>query len=202
MSLSRRMLGAVALLSASLIVTGCSLTPPIAPHPALDRAERAATLTRRLTFEPGDETTASDASPRTLIAVMRLAPQELRVVLTTPYGQRLTTLVRDASGSRFEQGDAPREEALPFPPDWLATRLEWSLWPRAALEEAFAGSDWRLDERDGHRLITYRGTRIARITPPPSGRDASREVVLDDFQGDYRLRITPLDATPDHETVP
>ena len=47
MSLPRRMLGAVALLSASLIVTGCSLTPPIAPHPALDRAERAATLTRR-----------------------------------------------------------------------------------------------------------------------------------------------------------
>lgn len=197
MRLPRRMLGAIMLLSGMLALTGCSLTPPIAPHPALDRAERSTTLVRRLTFEPDD-----DAAPRTLIAVMRLTPQELRVVLTTPYGQRLTTLVRDASGSRFEQGDAPREEALPFPPDWLATRLEWSLWPRAALEDAFEGSDWHLDERGGHRLITYRDTRIARITPPPSGRDASREVVLDDFQGDYRLRITPLDATPDRETAP
>ncbi|MCI0510239.1 uncharacterized protein DUF3261 [Chromohalobacter marismortui] len=180
-----------------MLLGGCSLVPPIAPHPALDHAARSATLTRRLTFIPND----AEADTQTLIAVLRLAPDELRVVLTTPYGQRLTTLVRDASGSRFEQGDAPRRDALPFPPDWLATRLEWSLWPRAALEDAFADSEWTLDEDRQRRLITYRGEPVARIAPPPAQRDmnGAATVVLEDFQGDYRLRIAPLDSSTDHE---
>lgn len=180
-----------------MLLGGCSLAPPIAPHPALDQAERSETLTRRLTFIPDDK----DADTQTLIAVLRLAPDELRVVLTTPYGQRLTTLVRDASGSRFEQGDAPREDVLPFPPGWLATRLEWSLWPRASLEKAFADSDWTLGEDHRERLIAYRGERVARITPPPAQRNMHEDgdVLLEDFQGDYRLRIAPLDSSTDHE---
>ncbi|MDV6317786.1 DUF3261 domain-containing protein [Chromohalobacter sp. HP20-39] len=195
MSLSRFPLALV--LCGLLLLGGCSLAPPIAPHPALDQAERTETLTRRLTFVPND----AEADSRTLIAVLRLAPDELRVVLTTPYGQRLTTLVRDASGSRFEQGDAPRKDVLPFPPGWLATRLEWALWPRASLETAFADSAWTLDENRQRRLIAYHGERIARIAPPPAQRDmnSDSEILLEDFQGGYRLRITPLDASTENE---
>nr|WP_286009739.1 DUF3261 domain-containing protein [Salinicola sp. S1-1-2] len=169
-----------------LAVSACSLTPPVSPSPPLAAAATNETLRARLAFTPDDGET------RTLMAVIRITPAALRAVLVTPYGQRLTTLVRDAEGARFEAGDAPGEPPLPIPPAWLASRLEWSLWPLPTLTEAFAGSAWDVSEDRHAREITYHARLAARITPPPDPRHR-QPLTLDDRQGGYRLTITPLE---------
>lgn len=166
-------------------LSACSLSPPVSPTPPLAAATTTDTLKSQLTFEP------KEGEERTLIAFIRITPDQLRAVLVTPYGQRLTTLVRDADGARFEAGDAPGESPLPIPPQWLASRLEWSLWPLGALHDAFAGSAWQATESPISRDIIYRGELAARITPAPD-RDHPQTLTLDDRQGDYRLTISPL----------
>ena len=177
---------------AIISLTACSLTPPTSPPPPLAVATTADTRKSRLTFQP------DDGASRTLIAFIRIDPDRLRAVLVTPYGQRLTTLVRDADGARFEAGDAPGESPLPIPPAWLASRLEWSLWPLDALRDAFDGSVWQVADSSTHRDILYRGKLAARITPVPD-RDHARTLTLDDRQGDYRLTIDPMRARDDGE---
>ncbi|WP_048306839.1 DUF3261 domain-containing protein [Halomonas sp. PR-M31] len=130
--------------------------------------------------------------------MIRLEEGKLRVVFLTPYGQRLTTLVHDEEGSRFEEGDVPEKmvkEAFPASPEWLASRLEWSLWPAVALEEAFIDSPWSMSIAGDAREIRRYDTLIARITPAMT--DASREetVILEDRQGQFRLRIEPLEES-------
>ncbi|WP_106418489.1 DUF3261 domain-containing protein [Salinicola tamaricis] len=182
---------ALVLLSALLLgLSACSLSPPVSPSPPLAAAVTPETLASRLTFTP------EEGESRTLIAFIRITPEALRAVLVTPYGQRLTTLVRDAQGARFEAGDAPGEPPLPIPPAWLASRLEWSLWPRAALEHAFSGSAWQVAEHDDQRDIRYHGRLAASITPRPDPAHP-QTLTLDDRQGDYRLTITPLDQEGD-----
>lgn len=166
-------------------LTACSLSPPVSPTPPLAAATTTDTLKSQLTFEP------QDGEQRTLIAFIRITPEQLRAVLVTPYGQRLTTLVRDANGARFEAGDAPGESPLPIPPQWLASRLEWSLWPLDALQASFADSAWQVTESATSRDIDYHGELAARITPAPD-RARPQTLVLDDRQGDYRLTISPL----------
>lgn len=171
-------------------LSACSLSPPVSPTPPLAAATTTDTLKSRLTFEP------DGGEARTLIAFIRIDPDRLRAVLVTPYGQRLTTLVRDAEGARFETGDAPGEPQLPMPPQWLASRLEWSLWPIDALQDAFAGSAWRVVDSATSRDISYRGSLVARITPAPD-RDRSETLMLDDRQGHYRLTIAPMQENDD-----
>ncbi|WP_227369951.1 DUF3261 domain-containing protein [Halomonas sp. M20] len=183
----------VMLLAALLaLLNGCSLLPSTAPSPRFASLPLTDTLKRRLTFTPEEEPDKA----RTLIGLIRLEERELRVVFLTPYGQRLTTLVHDAEDSRFEEGDVPEKmvkDAFPASPAWLASRLEWSLWPVNALEEVFIDSPWTVSITGGVREIRRHGTLIARITPAMT--DASREetVILDDRQGRYRLRIEPLE---------
>ncbi|WP_303856178.1 DUF3261 domain-containing protein [Salinicola salarius] len=177
---------------AIISLTACSLTPPVSPTPPLAAATTTDTLKSRLTFQP------DEGESRTLIAFIQIDPDRLRAVLVTPYGQRLTTLVRDADGARFEAGDAPGESPLPIPPAWLASRLEWSLWPLDALRDAFDGSVWQVADSSTHRDILYRGKLAARITPVPD-RDHARTLTLDDRQGDYRLTIDPMRARDDGE---
>nr|WP_299242089.1 DUF3261 domain-containing protein [uncultured Halomonas sp.] len=182
----------VMLLMLLTLLNGCSLLPSTAPSPRFENLPLADTLKRRLTFIPEE---APDKA-RTLIGLIRLEKGELRVVFLTPYGQRLTTLIHDAEGSRFEEGDVPEKmvkEAFPVSPAWLASRLEWSLWPAKALEEAFIDSPWSVSIAGKAREIRRHDTLIARITPAMT--DASREetVILEDCQGRYRLRIEPLE---------
>lgn len=181
----------VALLLA--LLGGCSLTPPLPPAPSQPALAEPTTLKRQLTFESAE----SSDSP-TLIALIRLDGTALRVALLTPYGQRLVTLVDDAGGSRYVVGDVPLaeiEQRLP-PAAWLAARLQWCLWPAAALREAFAGTPWRLTLSERSREIRYRGQLIARISPADTRAGRAGPVLLDDRQGRYRLRITPLKDSP------
>ncbi|MCG7600175.1 DUF3261 domain-containing protein [Halomonas sp. McH1-25] len=182
----------VAIGLATLSLAGCSLTPSVSPAPAFQSVAATDTLKRRLTFMPDDES----RPPQTLIGLIRIADHELRAVLLTSYGQRLVTLVNDAEGSRYLAGDVPQatmEERLPVPADWLASRLQWSLWPVAALRDAFAGSAWTIEVEDGSRIIRQHGKVVARITPATASAERRQDVLLDDRQGRYRLRISPLE---------
>ncbi|SHF21539.1 Protein of unknown function [Modicisalibacter ilicicola DSM 19980] len=175
------------------LASGCAWLPSTAPSPRLDSLPLTDTLERRLTFVPDD----APQRTRKLIALIRLDDEQLRAVFLTPYGQRLATLVHDAEGSRFEEGDLPRqalEEALPVSPEWLASRLEWSLWPPVALEEAFTGTPWSVDIVEDVRVIRFHGRVMARVTPPATDATRDEAVLLDDRQGKYRLRIAPLEA--------
>ncbi|HET8792053.1 MAG TPA: DUF3261 domain-containing protein, partial [Modicisalibacter sp.] len=172
---------------------GCATRPPPAPSPTFDSVDFNGTLKRRLTFIPYDD----DRSTRELIGLIELNDSRLRAVLLTPFGQRLVTLMHDSEGSRFVPGDVPPkalEEALPISPEWLASRLEWSLWPTQALRDGFAGSEWSVAIADGSRVIRHGGNVVARITPATASADTLGTVLLDDRQGRYRLRISPLDA--------
>ncbi|WP_148253025.1 DUF3261 domain-containing protein [Aidingimonas lacisalsi] len=178
-------------------LSGCSSSPTISPSPDFMAAPVTAdAITRRLTFTPYDDVKAS----RTLIGVIRLDDAQLRAALLTPQGQRLVTLVHDSDISRYEPGDVPRdalEQALPFPPAWLAARLEWSLWPTDALDAAFKGSPWSIQIEDDTRVIRHRGKTISRITPASTSAARRDAVLLDDRQGRYRLHIEPLEeASP------
>lgn len=178
---------------AALSLSGCA-GPSIAPAPRLAHPEAPETLTRRLDFA----STRGDDKRQTLLAVIRLADDRLRVVIATPTGQRLLTLVHDDDGARFTQ----QLIDPPFPAAWLAARLEWGLWPSAALEEAWRGSAWRLVTADadtasarqtrGSRTIYHGDSLIARIDYRADG-----SVLLIDHEGGYRLTISPLgDRTP------
>ncbi|MGQ7244536.1 DUF3261 domain-containing protein [Salinicola sp. V024] len=182
----------VLILALMLLLSACSLTPPVSPTPPLAAATTADTLKSQLTFQP------DDGEARTLIAFIRITPEQLRAVLVTPYGQRLTTLVRDTEGARFEAGDAPGESPLPIPPQWLASRLEWSLWPLEALRRSFAGSAWQVVDSTTARAITYRGELAARITPVPD-REHPTTLTLDDRQGGYQLTIAPMQGDGDRD---
>lgn len=177
------------------ILSGCALAPGGSPSPDFTAAPSTPeTLQRRLTFTPDDENEPS----RTLIGIIRLEERQLRAALLTPQGQRLVTLVHDGQASRFEPGDVSREaleEKIPFPPDWLASRLEWSLWPTGALADAFADSPWSVEETRGDRVIRYRGKLMARITPASTSAGREETVLLDDRAGRYRLRIEPIEAS-------
>jgi len=175
------------------LLGGCSLTPPLPPAPSQPALAKPATLKRQLSVERDDGREA-----QTLIALIRLDGIELRAALLTPYGQRLVTLVQNADGSRYVAGDVPLaevEERLP-PAGWLAARLQWSLWPAAALREAFAGTAWRLTLTEQAREIRHNGQLIARISPADSQAGNREPVLLGARQGQYRLRITPLKDSP------
>ncbi|ANF57054.1 DUF3261 domain-containing protein [Halotalea alkalilenta] len=181
----------LAALLLALLLGGCA-TPQLAPSPSLSHPDAPRTLIRLLSFERGD----ARHPPERLIAVIRLAPEGLRVAVTSPSGQRLMTLIHDDQGARFEDTLAPP----PFPAAWLAQRLEWGLWPSEALTRGFEGSRWRLVEtgraHHGGRRDIYHGSRlIARVDYGFAGtRGDDDHVRLDDREAGYVLNISPLDA--------
>lgn len=163
------------------LLGACATRPAVAPVPALTALPAAGPQTQRLTFEHRGQR-------HELLGVLRHDDASLRLVLLSPQGQRLLTLVRDAQGSRF-MADTAFE--APFSADWLASRLSWSLWSAPALEEAFRDSDWRLHEASGVRTIRYRNRPIARITGNAECR------IIDDIEGGYRLHIAPVNVSND-----
>lgn len=184
--LPRRLWPAALLLMLTLLA-GCS-APAMAPQAAPGWQGEAQTLKRKLTITPFDETRPE----QTLLAVIRLSGDGLRVVIATPTGQRLFTLVRDDQGARYTQSimDKP-----PFPAQWFAQRLEWSLRPESALREAFQGSAWQVqDQRFEHgrvRKILDGDTLVARIDTIDHPLEQAHDV-LTDFQIGYRMVITPF----------
>ncbi|MCE8034128.1 DUF3261 domain-containing protein [Billgrantia tianxiuensis] len=171
-----------ALLAAALaLLVGCAGQPVDAPLPKPAALSDLGTRMQRLTFEHQDQR-------HELIGVLRHDEQSLRLALLSPQGQRLLTLEHDEHGARFV-ADTSFDPA--FSAEWLASRLAWSLWPSASLTQAFEGSDWSLAEDREERTVRYRGRDIAHITGSAECR------IIDDFEGDYRLYIAPLDDATD-----
>ncbi|WP_438766311.1 DUF3261 domain-containing protein [Kushneria sp. TE3] len=182
-----RRLWPFALLLILTLLAGCSV-PAMAPQTAPGWQGEAQTLKRKLTITPFDDA----RNEQTLLAVIRLSDEGLRVVIATPTGQRLFTLIRDDEGARYTQSIM---EKPPFPAKWFAQRLEWSLRPESALREAFHGSDWQVrDQGFEHgrvREIIDGDTLVARIDAIDHPADRAHDV-LTDFQIGYRMVITPF----------
>lgn len=171
----------IALVGLLLSITACSLTPTSPPAPSLATLPPADPTTQRLSFERDGET-------RVLIGVLSHDNEQLQLALLSPQGQRLLTLVRDASGARFLPGAVFEP---PFSADWLASRLSWSLWSEAQLANTFAGSDWSLTQAGQERRI-YRGRQlVARLRITPTCQ------VIDDIEAGYQLSVASLTA-PSH----
>ncbi|MFC0336440.1 Protein of unknown function [Kushneria avicenniae] len=194
--LTRRLWPCALLLVLTLLV-GCS-APAMAPQAAPGWQGETQTLKRRLTITPFDN--AREA--QTLLAVIRLDNEGLRVVIATPTGQRLFTLVRDDQGARYTRSimDQP-----PFPAEWFAQRLEWSLRPESDLKTAFQNSAWQVrDQGFEHgrvREILEGDTLVARIDTIERPVSQAHDV-LTDFQIGYRMVITPFGDTPDAGGTP
>lgn len=193
---ARRLWPCALLLMLTLLV-GCSV-PAMAPQTAPGWQGETQTLKRRLTITPFDTTREA----QTLLAVIRLNEEGLRVVIATPTGQRLFTLVRDDQGARYTQSimDQP-----PFPAKWFAQRLEWSLRPESDLQTAFHSSAWQVRDQDFEhgrvREILDGDTLVARIDTIEHPADQAHDV-LTDFQVGYRMVITPFGDAPDAGETP
>ncbi|ART63852.1 DUF3261 domain-containing protein [Kushneria marisflavi] len=194
--MSRRLWPAALLLMLTLLA-GCGV-PAMAPQSAPGWQGETQTLKRKLTITPFD----ASRPEQTLLSVIRLSDQGMRVVIATPTGQRLFTLVRDDQGARYTQSimDEP-----PFPAKWFAQRLEWSLRPEADLQAVFKGSTWRVqDQRFEHgrvREILDGDTLMARIDTIDHPTDQAHDV-LTDFQIGYRMVITPFGNTQNAGKTP
>ncbi|GGX86698.1 hypothetical protein GCM10007160_12560 [Litchfieldella qijiaojingensis] len=169
------------LAAALALLVGCAGQPLNPPPPKFSALPETDTRMQRLTFHHQDQR-------HELIGVLRHDERSLRLALLSPQGQRLLTLVHDDHGARFLANTAFDP---PFSAEWLASRMAWSLWPSPALVQAFAASDWSLVEDREDRTIRYRNRAIARITGSAKCR------IIDDFEGDYRLYIAPLDDDTD-----
>ncbi|EPC01165.1 hypothetical protein L861_11360 [Litchfieldella anticariensis FP35 = DSM 16096] len=156
---------------------GCAGQPANAPPPELAALPEMGTRMQRLTFD-------HQGQRHELIGVLRHDDGSLRLAMLSPQGQRLLTLVHDDHGARFLP-DTSFDP--PFSAEWLASRLAWSLWPSSALTRAFDRTDWSLVEDREERTIRYRSRTIAHIMGNAECR------IIDDFEGDYRLYIAPLD---------
>ncbi|TLF51809.1 DUF3261 domain-containing protein [Halomonas urmiana] len=173
-----RRLGLTLVAGLTLVLDACSMAPTGSPVPTLASLPPAGPETQRLTF-------VRDGETRVLIGVLRHDSRRLQLALLSPQGQRLLTLVRDAKGARFLPDPA---FAPPFSAEWLDTRLSWSLWPAARLEEAFAGSAWSLDQAGEERRI-YRGDElVAHLMMTPTCR------VIHDVEAAFRLTVAALNG--------
>ncbi|MGR4067244.1 DUF3261 domain-containing protein [Billgrantia sp. C5P2] len=173
----RSLLFRAPLIAALALLIGCAGRPVDAPLPDLAALPEMGTRMQRLTFHQQDQR-------HELIGVLRHDARSLRLALLSPQGQRLLTLVQDDQGARLLAGASFDP---PFSAEWLANRLAWGLWPSSALTQAFGGTGWSLEENDEGRTIRYRNQVIAHVTGSAECR------IIDDFEGDYRLTIAPLD---------
>lgn len=131
-----------------MLSSGCALMPhaPATPFAVLPpssyggavRAEQRLTISR-----PGGSST--------LQAFVDVDASKISVVGATALGARVLTLTYDASGLQ-----AQRVSPGPVPEDVLRD-LQLVGWPLAALQQAVAGTDWRIEEpRAGTRQV-WRG---------------------------------------------
>ena len=172
------------LLLSVLLLAGCSGQPAIAPLPAPMTLQSVDTQLQHLTFEYQHQR-------HELIGALRHDDHSLRLIMLSPQGQRLLTLLHDDKGARFIGDSAFVPE---FSASWLASRLTWSLWPSSALKQSFEGSHWTLTQEENRRTIRYRNRVIAYVD------QRADCLAIDDIEGGYRLFIAPLDAT--HSRIP
>ena len=94
-------------------------------------------------------TLSYEGAAKTLQCYVEVSPERLLLVGTTALGQRVFSVTWDAEG-RHVQGDTrATEQAL--------RDLQLAAWPLTALQQAVAGTDWRIEEpRPGTRQV-WRG---------------------------------------------
>lgn len=142
------------LLAGALLAPGCALLgggAPPAPFALLPPASYGGTVRAEQIL-----TLSRAGSSTTLQAFVDLTPAKISVVGATALGQRALALGYDGATLKDEGpgGDAARNEQV-------LRDLELMTWPLAALEQALAGTPWRVTEpRAGTRQL-WRGETLA-----------------------------------------
>jgi hypothetical protein len=155
------------------LLAGCASHAPL---PDLATLAPEPKRVERLIIEAPDQS-------HTLLGVLQHDHRSLRMALLSPQGQRLLTLVQDSDGARFLSGAAFEP---PFTAHWLASRLAWSLWPVAELQQNFKRSPWSVRQDASGYSVYHRDALVANI------RLSSTCTLIDDIQTGYRLYIIPI----------
>lgn len=138
-----------------MLLSGCGLMPsrPPAPFAVLPpatyggavRAEQVLTITR-----PGGAST--------LQAYVEIAPEKISVVGATALGQRVLTVSYDDAG--LHAGPSAKGPD----PESVLRDLQLVTWPLPALQQAVAGTHWRIEEpREGTRQLWRDDVPVAEI---------------------------------------
>ncbi|MBB5320265.1 DUF3261 domain-containing protein [Marinobacter oulmenensis] len=142
-----RYLSLAVVLFALSALGGCQLlgvrTGPLAP-PLLAPASGGLSvqLNQRMTLD-------MDGKKHHLVAVSRLAPNEIRMTGFTLTGQRLFDFASDDNGvSRWQAPQVERQ----IPARWMLTQLQLAYWPEAALKAGYS-DPWRLSAAPGERAL-------------------------------------------------
>ncbi len=162
---------------ALILLTGCAGRADQAALPDLTTLAPQPKRMERLIIESAQHT-------EELLGVIQHDHDSLRMALISPQGQRLLTLVMDSNGARFLP-DALFEP--PFSARWLASRLAWTLWPVAELENQLQHSAWSVRQDDSGHSVYHRGQRVASI------KLSDQCKLIDDIQTGHRLYIIPIE---------
>lgn len=137
----------------ALVASGCASrapAPDAPPFAALPPASYGGSVRaeQRLTLSlPG--------GPSTLQAFVEVTPVHITLVGATALGHRVLSLTYDALGLREDGSSnaAAAEQAL--------RDLQLVAWPLAALQQAVAGTAWRIEEPRPNTRQVWRGAQLA-----------------------------------------
>lgn len=131
---------------------------------------------------------------RTLRFEVELARDRLALVALTPLGLPLFSLTYD--GERRTVKNYTKNIPLPLP-DWILDDVLIANAPEAAVRDALARKQYRLEQGSATRRIAdARGRTVIRIRyAERSGPAWGRDLVLDDDILHYRLKVTTLAKT-------
>lgn len=157
------------LLCLSVLLSACAVLrgperPPELPLLSPESFGQQVQLTQRVSVE-------FDGERRTFLAAWAVAGDQLNFAGLTPSGQRLMTLSYGSNGFT-EDYSALLEESLPGRE--VLTHLQLAHWPLGVIEEALAGSPWKINQTPSQRQLYFRGRLALSIIAEYQSGDAAQ----------------------------
>ncbi len=143
-------------------------------------------------------TIAQETTTKTFRALLTLErdDDQLHFIALSPLGIVLFTATLHADGELNVEQQVPTS----FEPARVLAELQFCLWPRSLLQEAYR-QPWSMSEDSGGRTLRRRGEVVATATWAEDVSDlalrekAARVVVLQHLERNYEIRIQPLPQT-------
>ncbi len=185
------LLFAATLVAATLALAGC-VTAPVsggsaaARWPLLSPASFGGRITanQQLRAMHGEREFAVECA-------VDIDPARILVVGLLPAGPPLFTVSYD--GERVT-ADSPRQVPPALSPERMLNDLQLAFWPTAALEHAFAGTEWRVTEPDSlTRRLLRSGALVAEVHYPGPDRWRGRSWLVNLVDG-YSIAIDSTDV--------
>ena len=157
-----------------LPLTGLPIVPPDPEAPVLETVQ-------------GIELETAGGERHALIGAIERRAGRATLAVVTPIGLRLFTVIQDVAGL-----DVQRAAVLPerVDPEQIFAEVQFVNWPLAELRTALPRG-WRVEENDGVRTLSHRGSEVARAV----WRDAATVELTGAFT-DHRLTIRTIDVAP------